>query len=601
MHSLQAHQAEPMREVACILWLGSLGATTSFLLNARTARRLHCSSSIPPLYSSNVLLDPTIQVKGVQLATIDGLRGIIATEAVGGDLQTSVPLVSVPANLVFEVTNTRPPTPFPDFVPQSLWEESMWDQRLAFKLLHELAVVGLINSDKASWLQQLPSSYSTPLHWSSDVLKRELQYASLASKVERQRTEWRAFYDKWQGLNNAPLAGRVKYDELVQALECVNSRAFSGAYEGSNAGDRKSLLLFTGALTIAFPLLNFGTWEQSLSAAVVVGLSILAKDVIFSKASGLKRYVVCPFVDMFNHKSTVSSDVSYNYFSNVFELRAEGHAKGDQVFISYGKQSNDRLLQFYGFVDKGNPYDSYDFGMGVLELLLKYGDAMMATAPLPVGPTDAQSRLKAIAAALSITEVEDSTIRGNRGATVRGDEVPVRFFRIAPKSKVADEAKGKTVEDILKQSATSQGVGDEGTIARFDSVTTRSLRALYSSQAEWAELVASSGRIGNLERLGAPLSPQTEKLVASALRSLASLELASKPTTLEEDVALLGGSKGGVSRKKGNKGFSSSSGDAASDATAAPNPSGPYQDAVYSAISFRIEKKRLLGEAMTMN
>ena len=33
--------------------------------------------------------------------------------------------------------------------------------------------------------------------------------------------------------------------------------------------------------------------------------------------------------------------------------------QGTQVFISYGQQSNDSLLQYYGFVEPGNPHDTY--------------------------------------------------------------------------------------------------------------------------------------------------------------------------------------------------------------------------------------------------
>jgi hypothetical protein len=33
--------------------------------------------------------------------------------------------------------------------------------------------------------------------------------------------------------------------------------------------------------------------------------------------------------------------------------------QGEQVFISYGPQGNDSLLQFYGFVEPGNPHDTY--------------------------------------------------------------------------------------------------------------------------------------------------------------------------------------------------------------------------------------------------
>ena len=33
--------------------------------------------------------------------------------------------------------------------------------------------------------------------------------------------------------------------------------------------------------------------------------------------------------------------------------------QGEQVFISYGKQSNDSLLQYYGFVEPSIAHDTY--------------------------------------------------------------------------------------------------------------------------------------------------------------------------------------------------------------------------------------------------
>jgi hypothetical protein len=80
-------------------------------------------------------------------------------------------------------------------------------------------------------------------------------------------------------------------------------------------------------------LAGLGTTEQSLGAALLVAISIITKDFFFSRAAGLKRYVICPYIDMFNHKSTCTSDVSYGYFSDSFELKTEGYKKGEQVYI----------------------------------------------------------------------------------------------------------------------------------------------------------------------------------------------------------------------------------------------------------------------------
>jgi len=334
----------------------------------------------------------------VKVATINGLRGIIATEP----SSENDALVTVTANVALEVTNNRPPTPFPDLCPQNLWEESLWDQRLAFKLLYEQCQGS--QSAKKAWLQQLPKSFSTPLHWSNTIFLLT-QYPTIESKVKGQKEEWLAFYNKWKGslpnTSESKKYNSITYDDFTYALEVINSRAFSGPYEGSDAGQRQGLFLFTGLLTLLWPILGFGTTEQSLSAAVAVGLSILIRDVFFSRVSGLKRYVVCPYVDFFNHKSSAKSDVSYNYFSNQFELRTQATNVGEQVFISYGKQSNDRLLQYYGFVEEECPYDIYDYGVNILELLLKYADDLAAKVPIPSSPSP-QERLKKIASALAV-------------------------------------------------------------------------------------------------------------------------------------------------------------------------------------------------------
>ena len=48
--------------------------------------------------------------------------------------------------------------------------------------------------------------------------------------------------------------------------------------------------------------------------------------------------------------------VSYAYFkSAVVATAGKAFQEGEQVFISYGNQTNDRLLQFYGFVEGGQP------------------------------------------------------------------------------------------------------------------------------------------------------------------------------------------------------------------------------------------------------
>lgn len=52
--------------------------------------------------------------------------------------------------------------------------------------------------------------------------------------------------------------------------------------------------------------------------------------------------------------------MSYEYFRDAFAVAAEASVgQGEQVFITYGAQSNDSLLQYYGFVEINTPSDTY--------------------------------------------------------------------------------------------------------------------------------------------------------------------------------------------------------------------------------------------------
>lgn len=78
----------------------------------------------------------------------------------------------------------------------------------------------------------------------------------------------------------------------------------------------------------------------------------------------LLRYAMTPGIDFINHNSSMAgkAEVSYEYFTEKFVVAAgEDYQVGNQVFISYGKQSNDSFLQYYGFVEDNNPAETYVF------------------------------------------------------------------------------------------------------------------------------------------------------------------------------------------------------------------------------------------------
>jgi hypothetical protein len=171
------------------------------------------------------------------------------------------------------------------------------------------------------------------------------------------------------------------------------------------------------------------------------------------------------------------------------------------------------------------------------------------------------------------------------------------------------------------------------------------MRALYSSAEEWDALVKQSGGtsdLNSLNNLGTPLSASTEGKVSNALGTLVRLELARKPTIMEEDVKelddLIGRQRqrqsGSAKKSKGDsmrekkdkdvsrKGFGGKEegadvveGEGAGEGekrellqriekqenSAELDPSGFYNDIEFAALTFRIQKKSLLLDALAMS
>jgi hypothetical protein len=70
----------------------------------------------------------------------------------------------------------------------------------------------------------------------------------------------------------------------------------------------------------------------------------------------------------------LQAEVSYDFFRDAFSVTAGmGYSKGDQVYVSYGAQANDSLMQYYGFAEPNNPYDVY-----IMSNLLKWVEQLHA-------------------------------------------------------------------------------------------------------------------------------------------------------------------------------------------------------------------------------
>jgi len=293
------------------------------------------------------------QLKHAQLqpATFQlGLRGLSASRNIAaGDA-----VATVPHKAVLEVTSraVSPPTGLAD---QAAYLASPWWARLALLLLREKAQAG--ESRWAAYVQCLPAALPVPLRW-TDAQISALGAPALASRIAQQRGELEAAHARLQASGEGTLAGGVSLAEFTWAVECVRSRTFSGPYEGSDATERQQQLAFILALTAVFVVTGAGPAENALSGALSALCFVVLKDLVTQALpSAPRRYVLCPVVDLCNHRSEAVSELAYEYFQNSFSLLTGDFQAGEQVFVSYGALSNDELLQYYGFVEADNPHD----------------------------------------------------------------------------------------------------------------------------------------------------------------------------------------------------------------------------------------------------
>lgn len=288
-----------------------------------------------------------ITLDKLRVATFDGVRGMAAAKEVkAGDTLVTLPrsaaLLAAPGQKC----------PFPQWVDAAFWDSKPWWVRLALMVLNEKEFGA--SSRVSGYIAQLPTDFGTPLHW-SDAELQALGYPHLTAEVDNQRRQWSALH---QQLSDTCPSCKVTLEQLTWALEAVFSRAFSGPYTGSSLKQKGLVLgtlVATGAASYTFAGVNI---ENLLNAGIAAVLFNIMYDAILG--SKLTWHALCPVIDSMNHRSSSKSEVAFEYFGDKFSVEAnDGVPAGAQLYITYGRQGNDRLLQFYGFSEENNPHDTY--------------------------------------------------------------------------------------------------------------------------------------------------------------------------------------------------------------------------------------------------
>ncbi|CAJ1938707.1 unnamed protein product [Cylindrotheca closterium] len=478
-----------------------------------------------------------IQTRGVAIESIPGSGlGLQSTQEItAGSL-----VVTVPSSATLSVTSGSLGGP-DDFTV-----ESMFNDRKSFRVLpwyaqfslylHKLNTISSVKADDTDlkpWLDSLPTTFDTPIRWDKKQRDEWLQYQHMSESVDRQQEAWTDFYQKV----NAALDGTISWDDFLLGCEIARSRAFSGGYTGTIFNPL--IYAFTLVLVTVYAGLGLGTLEQAANGAALVFCASVLRDFVIPKLFKTKKYVICPIIDMANHKSAgATANVAYEFFSDAYSLSATpAISTGNEIFISYGERSNDQLLQYYGFVEPNNPNDIYvmppirEWDIGALEESL--------------GTPFAPGRLG---------KLERAGLLGKTALEVQADKIS------------EDSSRETTSDDTEDANGNPRGGVVLTRAAGIDLAVLQALRALVSTEAEWQE---SGEAVGNFAAMVSTENEERARLVA---RTALEMELQAKPTTLEEDEELL-------------KRSSSSS-------------SSIMEDEERLAVSFRIEKKKILKDSI---
>ena len=284
-------------------------------------------------------------------------------------------------------------------------------------------------------------------------------------------------------------------------------------------------------------------------------MSLVFSDVVASRllARG-KRHVLCPYLDMLNHASSRSGSrlecdcpwgapaklatapeppaepsSRYDYFGDAFGASLDPAAgpvpPGAELLISYGDRSNDQLLQYYGFVEAGNPHDS--FLIDQQSFLLALGEADPYPKERLRRLSQARVPLTDNTAAVSLTAEGGGTRRSRRGGLLTCGFMLHAYRAIGPRAMQLARLLFLAEADLADDGASpSSPAGEE-----------RARRAVGAAAA----LVWKQRRDSRLEAAGAGFAKGSPTDAPSRHRGLARAFAAEKERVLERCVAACGG------------------------------------------------------------
>jgi len=167
-------------------------------------------------------------------------------------------------------------------------------------------------------------------------------------------------FQKWIPPKSYPLSAKTDDEKW---MKLVNSRTFSSS--PLPIFNPIPPLTLTGLSVLSY-FLGVTTINQIADASGLILCYIIFQDFILPKFGDKKVHKILPGIDYINHSNEPNSEVKLNYFTGNHEVvTTKEIGKGEEITISYGKKSNDQLLEYYNFYIPNNEYDTYSLrGIG---------------------------------------------------------------------------------------------------------------------------------------------------------------------------------------------------------------------------------------------
>jgi hypothetical protein len=242
----------------------------------------------------------------------------------------------------------------------------MWDAKLACKLWEEMQVgtrsslsgycSWLATANGESYVPNTVPSTTVPdalRHWTEE--EKAILSAKPAGKklVELQKKQEAAWREKYQ-----PYSDVLSWEAFEWCMEVVHSRAFRGI--GSSVSvipaiTAPLLAAFAGwyYVTVVNPLATTSKGDDTTLALLGVAGLLFASFPTVLQLLQKPMVALLPLIDSANHLETADSQIEYVPSKKTFDLVIGPQCIDNdtsQLYISYGKQSDEALLLNHGFL-----------------------------------------------------------------------------------------------------------------------------------------------------------------------------------------------------------------------------------------------------------